>query len=105
MLEAILAGGSRGFMVADPQRPGYILWLEDPPRAAAVERLLRQNPYFDQALALRQLGPLAVHQLPEEWSIRLTRALAVHRGCRIGDVKLPVLFTQITPAEVVSWLD
>jgi GH3 auxin-responsive promoter len=105
VLEALLASGSRGFMSADPQRPGYVLWLEDPLRAVAVELVLRQNPYFDQALALGQLGPLDVRQLPGEWSTKLTSCLARHRGCRIGDVKLPVLLTLLTPAEVASWLD
>ena len=105
VLEALIASGSQGFMVADPERPGYVLWLEDPLRAGAVELLLRQNPYFDQALALRQLGPLQVRRLPAEWSATLTSYLARHRGCRIGDVKLPVLLTQFTPGEVVSWLD
>jgi hypothetical protein len=105
VLEALLAGGSPGFMVADPQRPGYVLWLEDPLRAGAVERVLRQNPYFDQALALRQLGPLEVRHLPGAWSVNLTNSLARHRGCRIGDVKLPILLTQFTPGEVASWLD
>ena len=101
VLEA-LAGG--GFLVADPDRPGYDLWLEETSRAAVVEHLLRQNPYFDQALALRQLGPLRVRRLPPEWSVDLTFALAKSRGCRIGDVKLPVLLTRETPEEVASWL-
>ena len=105
VLEALMASGSHGFMVADPERPGYVLWLEDPLRAGAVELLLRQNPYFDQALALRQLGPQQVRRLPDEWSAKLTSGLARHRGCRIGDVKLPVLLTQFTPGEVASWLD
>ncbi len=92
-------------MVADRERPGYVLCLEDTQRAGAVERVLRQNPYFEQALALRQLGPLEVRQLAGEWSVKLTNALARNRGCRIGDVKLPVMITEITPAEVASWLD
>lgn len=105
VLEALLAGGSRGFMVADPLRPGYVLWLEDPSRAAVVERVLRQNPYFDQALALNQLGPLEVRRLSDDWSVKLTSSLAGHRDCRIGDVKLPILLTQFNPGEVASWLD
>ena len=105
VLEALLAGGSRGFMVADPERPGYVLWLEDILCAGAVERVLRQNPYFDQALGLRQLAPLEVRQLPDDWGVRLTSSLAMRRGCRLGDVKLPVLLTQFNPAEVAAWLD
>ena len=105
VIEALIASGSHGFMVADPERPGYVLWLEEPLRAGTVELLLRQNPYFDQALALRQIGPLQARRLPEEWSGKLTSCLAQHRGCRIGDVKLPVQLTQFTPGEVASWLD
>ena len=105
VLEALMGSGSSGFMVADPERPGYVLWLENPLRADAVELLLRQNPYFDQALALKQLAPLEVHSLPVDWCVMLTNGLAKHCGCRIGDVKMPVLLTQLTPAEVASWLD
>ncbi len=102
VLEA-LAG--RGFMVADPTRPGYDLWLEEPSHAHVVENRLRQNPYFDQAIALHQLTALNVRRLPEAWYIKLTSALAAHCGCRIGDVKPPVLLTRETPEEVASWLD
>lgn len=98
-----LAG--RGLLVADPARPGYDLWLEETSLAAAVEKQLRRNPYFDQALALRQLAPLRVRRLPGEWCLTLTSALAAHRGCRIGDVKPPALITRETPEEVASWLD
>ncbi len=98
-----LAG--RGFLVADPARPGYDLWLDETSLALSVEKQLRLNPYFDQALALRQLAPMRVRRLPEEWCIKLTCALAAHRGCRIGDVKPPVLITRETPEEVASWLD
>lgn len=105
VLEALVASESRGFMVADQELPGYVLWLEDPLRAGAVEQMLRRNPYFDQAIALRQLGPLEVRQLPDAWSVRLTSLLARHRGCRIGDLKLPIVVTQFTPGEVAAWLD
>ena len=105
VLEALLASGSRGFMVAEPERPGYVLWLEDISRAGAVERLLRQNPYFDQALGLRQLAPIEVRQLESDWGVKLTSSLATHRSCRMGDVKLPVLISQLKPSEVAAWLD
>lgn len=97
-----LAG--RGFLVADPDRPGYEIWLEDVSRAAQVEKSLRRNPYFDQALALRQLSPLVARRLPDDWFVRLTSAIAKHRGCRLGDVKPPALLTRETAAEVTSWL-
>jgi hypothetical protein len=100
-LDALMGSG---FLVADPARPGYVLWLEDPSRAGMVERLLRRNPYLDQALALRQLGPFCVRRLSGDWNVRLTTALARQQGCRIGDVKPPGLFTRIKPEEVASWL-
>jgi hypothetical protein len=98
----VLAG--RGFLVADPDRPGYDLWLEQTMQAPEVECALRQNPYLDQALALKQLAPLRIHRLPLEWHTTLTLALAKSRGCRIGDVKLPGLLTREKPEEVASWL-
>ena len=102
VLEA-LAG--TGFLVADPARPGYDLWLEEPSHAKVVETCLCQNPYFGQALALHQLAPLRIRRLPKEWFTRLTSALAAHRGCRIGDVKPPILLTREMPEEVASWLE
>ena len=97
--------GGRGFLVAAPARPGYDLWLVDVSAAAEIEGLLKSNPYFEQALALRQLPPLVVRRLPDDWWVRLTGALAGHRGCRLGDVKPPVLITRESPEEVASWLD
>jgi hypothetical protein len=103
--QVIEALAGQGILVADPKRPGYDIWLEDPSRAATAERLLRRNPYLDQALALRQLAPLVVRKLPDDWYVRLTSALARHRGCRLGDVKPPVLITRESAVEVASWLD
>lgn len=99
----VLAG--RGLMVADATRPGYDLWLEDLSDLPAIERCLRLNPYLDQALTLHQLKPLRIRRLPDEWYSKLADRLASHRGCRIGDIKPPVLLTRETPEEVASWLD
>jgi len=104
VIESVATCGTTGFMVAAPDRPGYDLWLEDVALAAAVETVLRRNPYFDQALAIGQLAPLRIRPLPDEWLRKLTLALARRRGCRIGDVKLPGLLIQETPQEVESWL-
>lgn len=104
-LQVLEAMVGHGFLVADPKRPGYDMWLEVPARAATAERLLRRNPYLDQALALRQLSPMVVRKLPDGWCFRLTSALASHRGCRLGDVKPPVLITRESAVEVASWLD
>ena len=102
--QVVEALAGRGFLVADPERPGYDLWLVDVSPAAEIEGLLRRNPYFDQALALRQLSPLMVREAPDDWCLRLTGALARRRGCRLGDVKPPVLLTRESAAEVASWL-
>ena len=104
VIEALVGSGARGFLVADPDRPGYDLWLEDPSLAGAFGRLLRRNPYVDQALALGQLAPLVVRRLEADWSVKLTTALAGHRGCRMGDVKLAAIYQCEKPEAVASWL-
>jgi len=104
VLEALVGCGGNGFLVADPDRPGYDLWLEETSRAELFGHLLRRNPYFDQALSLRQLGPLRVRQLPVDWSMKLASSLARCRGCRIGDIKPPGLLTREKPEEVTAWL-
>ncbi len=104
VLDSIMQSGSRGFLVADPERPGYDAWLEDEKQAASLELLLRRNPYFDQALKLRQLAPLRIHRLPASWAMKLGTSLAAARGCRVGDVKLPLLIANSSPDEVASWL-
>jgi hypothetical protein len=104
VLDAFLMSASRGFLVADAARPGYDLWLEDQDRADEIVDLLRRNPYFDQALRLRQLAPPRVRRLPPGWPLKLAASLAAHRGGRVGDVKMPVLITNIRPEEVEPWL-
>jgi hypothetical protein len=99
---AALAGG--GLLLADAARPGYVLWLEDPSAAAAVEFHLRRNPYFNQAITLGQLSPTVVKRLPPDWIVRVCDGIAKRRGCRLGDVKLPALISGIPPEEVESWL-
>jgi hypothetical protein len=105
VIEALVLSGTRGFVVEDSGLPGYRVWLENPSLAGAFERMLRRNPYFDQALALGQLAPLVIHRLEADWSVKLTMALARHRGCRMGDVKLAAIFRDEKPGEVESWLD
>jgi hypothetical protein len=104
VLDAFAELGARGLLVASPQAPGYELWLEDLKEADRVMILLRRNPYFDQALRLGQLAPVKARQLPPDWSLTLASALAHSRGGRLGDVKLPVLLTNIDPEVVASWL-
>lgn len=104
VLDAFLQSRGRGFMVADPARPGYDIWLEEPSLLEPVVDRLCRNPYFLQALALRQLAPPRVHRLPPGWPLKLSASLATHRGARLGDVKLPLLIVNIPPEEVASWL-
>ena len=103
--QLIAALGGKGFMVADPDVPSYGMWIENPDDAKGVEHLLRQNPYFDQALALGQLAPIRVYRLAPDWSARLSMALAKRRGGRLGDVKPVHLLTGVSIEEVESWLE
>jgi GH3 auxin-responsive promoter len=96
--------GARGFLAADASVPGYELWIEETDLGGGVLARLRENPYFRQALELGQLAPVRVLPLREGWATALSVALAKRQGCRIGDVKLPVLFKQDQPGEVAEWL-
>lgn len=83
--------GARGFLAGDAYVPGYVLWIEDVGEAVGVLSRLRENPYFRQALELGQLAPVGVLRLRDGWATALSVALAKRQGCRLGDVKLPVL--------------
>lgn len=96
--------GARGFLAADASAPGYDLWIEETDLAGGVLARLRENPYFRQALDLGQLEPVRVRCLRDGWATALSVALARRQGCRIGDVKLPVLLKQVQPGEVAEWL-
>ncbi len=104
VLDAFLQAGGHGFLIADSELPGYELWLEDAARAPEIVNMLRRNPYFDQALRLRQLAPPRIRRLPDGWPLKLAASLATRRGARLGDVKLPLLIMNIPPEEVASWL-
>lgn len=104
VLDAFLQAGGHGFLIADSGLPGYELWLEDTARAPEIVNLLRRNPYFDQALRLRQLAPPRIRRLPDGWPLKLAASLATLRSARLGDVKLPLLMVDLRPEEVASWL-
>ena len=104
VLAALLETASRGLVAAIPQRPGYDLWLEDPAPGPSIIQLLRRNPYFDQALRLRQLAPLRIRKLPGGWTTRLAASLAALRGGRFGDMKMPLLVTTQHEEEMEQWL-
>jgi hypothetical protein len=104
VLNALLSCGTRGLLMADAGTNSYIAWLEDIEQSAAFETLLRLNPYFDHALALGQLAPVRFKKLADDWSLKLAASLAVSRGCRCGDVKLPVLWGDAKAEEMERWL-
>lgn len=101
---ALASAGACGFLAADPEMPRYELWLEDVATSADVLAHLRENPYFTQALDLKQLAPTVSRKLPDNWIAHFSAALARERGCRIGDVKLPALVRQERSGEVEEWL-
>ncbi|QTN32282.1 GH3 auxin-responsive promoter family protein [Akkermansiaceae bacterium] len=101
---AFSEAGVCGFLAADPDVPGYEVWMEDTRKSARVISKLLENPYFKQALALGQLAPCKPMALKEGWVQDLSAALALKRGCRIGDVKLPVLYQQQSSGEVAEWM-
>lgn len=101
---AFARAGARGFLAADADAPGYDLWIEETDRAAGVLAVLRENPYFRQALELGQLAPVGTLRLRDGWTMALAVALARRQGCRIGDVKIPTLLKQGYPGEVAEWL-
>jgi len=93
-----------GFLAVDPDVPGYEVWIDDVGKAPEVVSHLQENPYFEQALALGQLAPCKPMALNEGWVKGFSAALALKRGCRIGDVKLPVLYQQQSSGEVAEWI-
>jgi len=101
---AFVRAGARGFLTADADAPGYDLWIEEMDRAAGVLAVVRENPYFRQAVDLGQLAPVGTRCLRDGWTMALAVALARRQGCRIGDVKIPVLLKQGYPGEVAEWL-
>jgi GH3 auxin-responsive promoter len=70
------------------------------PHAAQVEECLRANPQYAYARALGQLGPVkprAVARLID----RYTRVQA-RRGCRLADIKPPVLINETAYAALMG---
>lgn len=104
VIDAFIRCSATGFLVAAPDRPGYDLWLEEPAKSVEIQICLRENPYFDQAHKLGQLAPMRTQRLADGWSQTLAIRLSALRGCRIGDVKPPILLTRESPEEIDSWL-
>jgi len=70
------------------------------PQAALIEERLRLNPQYAYARALGQLGPVAPRAV-EHLLDRYTR-LQARRGCRLADIKPPVLLTDAAYAALVG---
>jgi hypothetical protein len=70
------------------------------PQAALVEQCLRANPQYAYARALGQLGPV-VPRAVERLIDRYTR-LQARRGCRLADIKPPVLINDIAYAALMG---
>ncbi len=102
--EALTSAGACGFLAADPEKLLYEIWVEDADHATVIYSKLLDNPYFRQAVDLGQLAPAGTGILKPGWVEKLTGALARKSGCRIGDVKLPVLVKQNRSGEVAEWL-
>lgn len=101
---AFADAGACGFIAADSDVPGYEIWIDDVGKTPELVSKLLENPYFAQAIALGQLAPCKPMVLKKEWVRDFSAALAHRRGCRMGDVKLPVLHQQQSSGEVAEWL-
>jgi hypothetical protein len=101
---AFSEAGACGFLAADPDVPCYEVWIDDIGKAPQVVSKLLENPYFEQAITLGQLAACNPMALKDGWVKVFSAALARKRGCRIGDVKLPVLYQQQSSGEVAEWL-
>ncbi len=94
--------GARGFLAVCDR--GYELWIERQEQAGEVLSYLKSNPYLRQALDLGQLAPMKVRLLRMGWTTDFSLMLARRQGCRIGDVKIPVLICQEISEEVAECL-
>ena len=101
---AFASAGACGFLAADPDAPGYEIWIENTGMAGQIVSRLLENPYFEQAVNLGQLRQCRPMFLGKGWVRDFSAALARKHGCRIGDVKLPVLYRQNHSGEVAEWL-
>jgi hypothetical protein len=61
-----------------------------------LETHLCQNPYYQQARKLGQLGALEVVKMPEDFSITLLAHYKKQKQVRDGDVKLPLMFPPLS---------
>lgn len=96
--------GSTGFLSVAEEFDGYILWM---PESGSVEQFihgLRANVYMAQAWDLGQLKPIRVRYLTTGWEGRYVERVARIQGCRLGDVKLPILLMNPLNEEIAECL-
>lgn len=82
----------------------YTLWLADTEAAYRVIGGLRENLYFAQALNLGQLKPIKTRLLATGWERCYTDRIARLQGCRVGDVKLPILLASPLSGDLIECL-
>jgi hypothetical protein len=88
-----------GLLAASASPPGYVLVVdarETTPHmagvhAATVEAGLCRNPQYAYARRLGQLQPVSVRSVDDPIAAWIRRGL--HRGQRLGDIKVPSLVT------------
>jgi hypothetical protein len=91
------------------ETPFYELLIDAPasqdltPQAAQVEQRLQQNPQYAYARALGQLGPVrprAVERLVDRYT-----SVQARRGCRLADIKPPVLISDAAAYAALTGAD
>ena len=99
-------GGGACLAARATATPFYELLVDAPadenlaPQAALVEERLRANPQYAYARTLGQLGPVAPRAV-DHLLDRYTRVQA-QRGCRLADIKPPVLIGDAAAYEALT---
>lgn len=84
-----------GVLLADVDH--YILLSADSYQTEIFSNALLSNPYYQQAVHLKQLKPLRYEPLSEKKMFRWLESCASSTGARVGDVKLPSLVAMDSP--------
>lgn len=88
-------------------KPEYQLELADLLLSIAtnVEQVLQQNPYYKQAIGLRQLNKSKVFLLPSGFKNKLLDYYKTSFQIKDGNIKIPVLFKKDSLNSILSTLD
>jgi len=92
----VLAGFSQDFVMlapwVDADPPAYVLFTTDPRVCArSVDAALRENPYYDHARGLGQLGELRLFIVTDADPARAFMERCLECGQRAGTVKITAL--------------